>query len=72
MTLHTTRVLTHSRLACAEVPPDGNGLTRGGFPGPACPVGAGQGLISPRRPWQNGTVERFNRTLQEGWAHRRP
>ena len=25
----------------------------------------------PRHPWQNGKAERFNRTLQEGWAYRR-
>ncbi len=25
-------------------------------------------LIKPRHPWQNGKAERFNRTLQEGWA----
>jgi transposase InsO family protein len=29
-------------------------------------------LIKPRHPWQNGKAERFNRTLQEGWAYRRP
>ncbi|MBE0011253.1 IS481 family transposase [Arthrobacter sp. AET 35A] len=27
-------------------------------------------LIKPRHPWQNGEAERFNRTLQEGWAYR--
>ena len=27
-------------------------------------------LIKPRHPWQNGKAERFNRTLQEGWAYR--
>ncbi|MGP9616210.1 IS481 family transposase [Arthrobacter sp. AOP36-A1-22] len=26
----------------------------------------------PRHPWQNGKAERFNRTLQEGWAYRQP
>jgi len=25
-------------------------------------------LIKPRHPWQNGKAERFNWTLQEGWA----
>lgn len=29
-------------------------------------------LIKPRSPWQNGKAERFNRTLQEGWAYRQP
>ena len=29
-------------------------------------------LIKPRHPWQNGKAERFNRTLQEGWAYSRP
>ena len=24
----------------------------------------------PRSPWQNGKAERFNRTLQEGWAYK--
>ena len=35
-------------------------------------LGAKHKLITPRHPWQNGKVERFNRTLQEGWAYRRP
>lgn len=29
-------------------------------------------LIRPHCPWQNGKVERFNRTLQAEWAYRRP
>ena len=29
-------------------------------------------LIRPRSPWQNGKAERFNRTLADGWAYRRP
>jgi transposase InsO family protein len=28
-------------------------------------------LIKPHCPWQNGKVERFNRTLQSEWAYRR-
>jgi len=28
-------------------------------------------LIKPHCPWQNGKVERFNRTLQAEWAYRR-
>ena len=28
-------------------------------------------LIRPHCPWQNGKVERFNRTLQTEWAYRR-
>jgi transposase InsO family protein len=35
-------------------------------------LGAKHILIKPRHPWQNGKAERFNRTLQEGWAYRRP
>jgi transposase InsO family protein len=35
-------------------------------------LGAKQILIKPRHPWQNGKAERFNRTLQEGWAYRQP
>jgi transposase InsO family protein len=27
-------------------------------------------LIRPHCPWQNGKVERFNRTLQSEWAYR--
>lgn len=27
-------------------------------------------LIRPHCPWQNGKVERFNRTLQTEWAYR--
>ena len=29
-------------------------------------------LIRPHCPWQNGKVERFNRTLQAEWAYARP
>lgn len=29
-------------------------------------------LIRPRSPWQNSKAERFNRTLADGWAYRRP
>jgi transposase InsO family protein len=32
-------------------------------------LGATHILIRPHCPWQNGKVERFNRTLQEGWAY---
>ncbi|TPW64023.1 IS481 family transposase [Schumannella sp. 10F1B-5-1] len=28
-------------------------------------------LTRPHSPWQNGKAERFNRTLQDGWAYRR-
>ncbi len=33
--------------------------------------GIDQRFIRPRCPWQNGKVERFNRTLQAEWAYRR-
>src|SRR5690625_6588714 len=33
-------------------------------------VGAVQKFIKPHCPWQNGEVERFNRTLQTEWAYR--
>ena len=33
-------------------------------------LGAKHILIRPRCPWQNGKVERFNRTLQVQWAYR--
>ena len=29
-------------------------------------------FIRPHCPWQNGKVERFNRTLQTKWAYRQP
>jgi transposase InsO family protein len=29
-------------------------------------------LTRPHCPWQNGKAERFNRTLQDGWAYRQP
>jgi transposase InsO family protein len=32
--------------------------------------GIDQRFIRPRCPWQNGKVERFNRTLQTEWAYR--
>ena len=34
-------------------------------------LGAKHKLIKPHCPWQNGKVERFNRTLQVEWAYRR-
>lgn len=33
-------------------------------------IGAKHRLIKPHCPWQNGKVERFNRTLQNEWAYR--
>ena len=33
-------------------------------------LGADHVLIKPHCPWQNGKVERFNRTLQVEWAYR--
>ena len=33
-------------------------------------LGARQLFIKPHCPWQNGKVERFNRTLQTEWAYR--
>lgn len=35
-------------------------------------LGAVQKFIKPHCPWQNGKVERFNRTLAAEWAYRRP
>jgi transposase InsO family protein len=35
-------------------------------------LGARHVLIRPHSPWQNGKAERFNRTLQDGWAYRHP
>ena len=35
-------------------------------------LGAKQRFIKPHCPWQNGKVERFNRTLQVEWAYRQP
>lgn len=35
-------------------------------------LGATHVLTRPHSPWQNGKAERFNRTLQEGWAYRHP
>jgi transposase InsO family protein len=34
-------------------------------------LGASQKFIKPHCPWQNGKVERLNRTLQTEWANRR-
>ena len=33
-------------------------------------LGARQVFIKPHCPWQNGKVERLNRTLQTEWAYR--
>ena len=35
-------------------------------------LGAKQIFIKPHCPWQNGKVERFNRTLATEWAYRQP
>jgi len=35
-------------------------------------LGAKHVLTRPHSPWQNGKAERFNRTMQEGWAYRHP
>ena len=35
-------------------------------------LGAKHLFIKPHCPWQNGKVERFNRTLAIEWAYRRP
>lgn len=35
-------------------------------------LGAKQLFIKPHCPWQNGKVERFNRTLASEWAYRQP
>ena len=35
-------------------------------------IGARQLFIKPHCPWQNGKVERLNRTLQTEWAYRQP
>ncbi|SLK12049.1 Integrase core domain-containing protein [Arthrobacter sp. P2b] len=44
----------------------------GDFQDALAALGAKHILIKPRHPWQNGKAERFNRTLQEGWAYRQP
>jgi transposase InsO family protein len=36
----------------------------------AATLGAHQVFIKPHCPWQNGKVERYNRTLQTEWAYR--
>jgi transposase InsO family protein len=33
-------------------------------------LGAKHRRTKPCSPWQNGKAERFNRTLQEGWAYK--
>ena len=41
--------------------------------GDACAsIGARQKFIRPHCPWQNGKVERLNRTLATEWAYRQP
>ena len=42
----------------------------GSLPGLLNKLGAKHVLIKPHCPWQNGKVERFNRTLQTEWAYR--
>ncbi|GLK19044.1 transposase InsO family protein [Herbiconiux flava] len=42
------------------------------FPSAIAELGAVQKFIKPHCPWQNGKVERFNRTLATEWAYRQP
>jgi hypothetical protein len=42
------------------------------FPAAVTALGATQKFIKPHCPWQNGKVERFNRTLAAEWAYRQP
>lgn len=42
------------------------------FPSAVAELGAVQKFIKPHCPWQNGKVERFNRTLAAEWAYRQP
>lgn len=42
------------------------------FKGAVAALGARQKFIKPHCPWQNGKVERFNRTLASEWAYRQP
>lgn len=42
------------------------------FQGALADLGATHVPIRPHCPWQNGKVERLNRTLQIEWAYRRP
>ena len=54
--------------------PDGNAVAYRHLPGieNACAeLGATQKFIKPHCPWQNGKVERLNRTLATEWAYRR-
>ena len=41
------------------------------FQGALAALGARHVLIRPHCPWQNGKVERLNRTLPVEWAYRR-
>jgi transposase InsO family protein len=47
-----------------------NYLLSGDFRSAVAALGAEQRFIRPHCPWQNGKVERFNRTLQIEWAYR--
>ena len=44
----------------------------GDFQAALARLGARQVLIRPHCPWQNGKVERLNRTLLREWAYQRP
>ena len=68
----------HSRLAYSEIQPDEKGPTCAGFLTRAAAYFAARGIdriervIKPHCPWQNGKVERLNRTLATEWAYRQP
>ncbi|REH17390.1 IS481 family transposase [Kutzneria buriramensis] len=58
---HITRVLTDNAK---------NYLISREFAAAITAIGARHKTIKPHCPWQNGKVERFNRTLQTEWAYR--
>lgn len=66
----------HSRLAYSEVLPDEKGTTCAAFFTRATAYFAAHGItqefIQPHCPWQDGKVERLNRTLATEWAYRQP
>jgi len=70
--LHATEFFAGHGITIREVITDNakNYITSAAFADAITTIGARHLTIRPHCPWQNGKVERFNRTLQIEWAYR--
>ena len=61
----------HGITVIEEIMTDNAWAYRYSLPAVCAELGARQVFIKPHCPWQNGKVERLNRTLQTEWAYKR-